>query len=52
MLIYAHSPNREDFVKPLRIISSIFTPKLVKLTEAEFRYLDKIKEGSQILDQI
>jgi hypothetical protein len=52
VIIKAHSPNREDFVKPLRIISNLFSPKLVKLTESEFRFLDKVKEGSKILDYL
>lgn len=29
--IYAHSPNREDFIEPIKTMSNLFTPKLLKL---------------------
>ena len=31
MMIIAHSPNKEDFIKPQRILSTLYTPKLIKM---------------------
>jgi hypothetical protein len=44
--IYANSPNREDFIQPMRIISHLFTPKLIKLEYSECRFLNKMTKGA------
>jgi hypothetical protein len=52
VLIIARSPNREDFIKPQRVISNLFTPKLLKLEFSEFNFLDKMQSGQLILEDI
>lgn len=51
-MIIARSPNKEDFVKPQRIISAMFTPKFLRLQNHELAFLDKMEEGKQLLDDL
>ncbi len=51
-MIKARSSKREDFIEPQRVISKLFTPKLIKLEASEFRFLDKMDAGNQILYNI
>ena len=52
MMIIAHSPSKDDFVKPQRILSAMYTPKLIKLEAHEFNFLDKMRDGAALLDTL
>jgi hypothetical protein len=51
-MIIAYSPNKVDFIKPQRILSALYTPKLIKLEAHEFNFLDKMKDGLALLDAL
>ncbi len=42
VMIICRSPNKEDLIAPHRKISNLFTSKLLKIAESEFRFLGKI----------
>ena len=46
VMIIARSPNKEDFIKPQRIFSALYTPKLLKLESHEFNLLYKTDQGN------
>ena len=46
VMIIARSPNKEDFIKPQRIFSTLYTPKLLKLESHEFNLLYKTDQGN------
>ena len=52
MMIIAHSPSKDDFIKPQRILSAMYTPKLIKLEAHEFNFLDKMRDGLALLDTL
>jgi hypothetical protein len=46
--IHVSSQNREDLLKPMRVLNDLFTPKYISLLDAEFRYLGGT-EGDRLL---
>ena len=51
-MIIAHSPNKDDFIKPQRILSAMYTPKLIKLEGHQFNFIDKMRDGQALLDTL
>lgn len=51
-IIKARSSEKGDFVTPQRVLSELFSPKIIKLEYSQFRFLDKLDQGNQILYNI
>jgi len=51
-MIFAFSPNKDDFIKPTRRLTALYTPRLIKLEGHEFDFLDKMPAGLALLDTL
>lgn len=50
--ILARSQNREDFFKIQTEVTNLFTPKLLRLSDSEYRFISQLEDGESILDKI
>lgn len=52
MFIKIRGPDRDNLIWPTLQLTKLFTPKLIPLPENKFRFLDRMREGGDLLDEI
>lgn len=52
VFIKVRGPERDQLLGPAIRINKLFSPKMVKMDESHFRFLDWVEEGQNILDEL
>ena len=52
VFIKVRGPERDQLLGPAMRINKLFSPKIVKMEESHFRFLDWVEEGQNILDEL
>ena len=50
IIIIAHSPDQEYFLKPQKFFDQLFTPQITKFESHEFVFVYKFNAGLKILE--